>query len=201
MKVRVIIPPEPLITPADIPGSHASDDVAVAGMIAAVTRTIDGPSGWLSRSLGPQTLELTGYLCGKRFELPYPEVIAIDEVAFEALDGSETLVSVDDYRRRGNDLIFSNALSGAHFYRIRYEAGYDGEPVADGGTGPVPDEVKQALIMSVQHLKSIDVDSLYVRSVEIPDVETKHYTVTDQADGLIRRVTRSLLSGLEIKYL
>lgn len=45
MITRVVVPPAPILTPADVPGSHASDDARVAALIAAATEELDGPTG------------------------------------------------------------------------------------------------------------------------------------------------------------
>src|SRR5690606_28165025 len=131
MTVRVIVPPEPIVTPGDIPGSHAGNDAAVTRAIAAATRTIDGPSGWLGRALGPQTLELSGWFGCERVRLPFPPIIDIVSVVTEDRDGNAETVDPSMYRRDGDCLVVKPGASWVTrpVHRIRYEAGYDGEEV------------------------------------------------------------------------
>lgn len=62
MRVVVVSPPEPVISFEEAAehlklGGNQAERALVEGMIAAATATIDGPDGWLGRSLGAQTLE------------------------------------------------------------------------------------------------------------------------------------------------
>ena len=201
MAVRVIIPPEPIVTPAEIAGTSSDDDAAVKRMISAATRTIDGPSGWLGRALGKQTIELTGWLgCHRRFRLPYPPIIKIVSVSAEDCDRNEVPVDADTWRQDGDEIVISHGASWVRepVHRIRYEAGYDGVDVDAGGTGPVPDEAKQAIILMVQHMRAVGTENLFLRSVEVHDVITKQYTISDKAGALIQRAVENLLSGIRI---
>lgn len=104
MSLRVIVPPEPFMTPADIPGSHSPTDEVVVAMIAAVVAQFDGPDGTLRRCLGPQTLELS--LAGLRFcgdELPCPPLIP-DSVVVKYLDadGAPQTMATGVYGVYGN---------------------------------------------------------------------------------------------------
>ena len=202
MRIARLEGPAPIIAPADIPGDHAPDDATVTRMISAVQRTIDGPSGWLGRSLGVQVIEMSAWFCEPRIRLPYGPVIGDVVVTTEADDGVETTVpaSLSTYRHKRDEVI--TAIGAAWVclpvHRIRYKAGYDGVAIADGGTGKVPDEAKQAVILSVQHLLSIGSGNLFLRSEEVEGVGTFQYTVSEQAGEVIRKATENLLHGLRL---
>lgn len=205
MPVRVIIPPEPIVHPSDIAGAQGEDDAAVAAMIQAVTEEIDGPTGWVGRAFGKQTLELM-LKCwpSSKIRLPYPPIITGVSVGYVDEAGVEQFVDEADY-----------SVSAGHFWlrsdwrapalgedpfpvRIQYEAGYNGEDIASGGTGPVPERARQAIILSVQNLNSLGSENLFLRSEEVEGVGTFQYTVSDQAGAVINRAVESLLSGLRV---
>ena len=199
MTVRVITPAEPFLLPSSIPGNHTADDAAVAAMIAAATEEIDGPTGWLGRCLGPQLLEwsLDRWPCRDRFELPIGSELEIVSVVYVDPAGQEQtwpfptplyFDGLPPIRGRKGDL------------RIRYWAGYGDRD----GTDPtkwieaVPARVKQAVIMSVQHMKALGAENLFLRSEEVEGVGTRTYTVSDQAGAIIRETTKRLLSGVKV---
>lgn len=201
MSLRVITPPSPIVTPADIAGDHAADDAAVAAMIAAVTEEIDGPTGWLGRALGPQTLELTlPAFCGRAVRLPCPPVIG--EIVLKYLDGDEVEQTVDVANYRlvdgqllwlSHDFSFPSVACVPDAIRIRYQAGYNGST-----TGAVPQRARQAIILSVQHMASLDVESLYLRVDEVDGVGRREFTLSDQASSIIERTCDRLLDGLRV---
>lgn len=205
MSVRVIVPPQPIVTPADIVGDHAADDASIVAMIAAVTGEIDGPNGWLGRSLGVQTLELS-LDCWSNFPifLPYPPAIEIVSVVY--LDRSEVARAIDDtyYGQTGEQFWFRSSWSPPSVacvpdpIRIRYSAGYDGQPVAEGGTGDVPAQARQAIILSVQHMKSLAKDDLFVRADEVDGIGRREFTISEVAGTIIDRTCSRLLSGLRL---
>lgn len=206
MRVRVIVPPEPIVTPDEIAGSHAGDDATVAGLIAAVTATIDGPGGWVGRAFGVQTLEAVLDSWPSCFlRLPYPPIIGAVSVIYLDADAVENAVDEADYSVTDGMLLFRTGWSAPSVgsfpsrIRIRYEAGYDGTAVADGGTGDLDARVKQAIVVSVQHLKStMSMENMFLRSKEIPDVGTWQFTVSDQAAALVRQTAERLLDGLVV---
>lgn len=208
MILRVITPPAPIVVPADIAGSHAEDDAKVAVAIAAVTEEIDGPGGWLGRAIGPQTLELRGWQCFASREFPLPRPPLIGAVVVKYLDRNfvERTLAADNYEVR----LASNSIrlkSGASWptigndpeaVRIQYQAGYNNVAVADGGTGPVPARIKQAIVVMVQDLITTKAENLFLRSEEVEGIGSRQYTVSDQAGAIIQRTADRLLWGLRI---
>ncbi|HEV7286678.1 MAG TPA: hypothetical protein VGN75_17640 [Kaistia sp.] len=201
MTVVVITPPAALLTPADIPGPHAADDATVAALIQAATEQIDGPDGWLRRAIGPQVLEMRGYFGREYLQLPYPPLIEIIEVAYADADGVEHLLDPAEYQKRDCGLSFKLGAGWVRSHvcgRIRYRAGFDGRSPADGGTGPVPERVRQAVVLAVRQLQAAGVENLFLRSEEIEGVGSTQYVVSEAAGAVITRAIDSLLSGLRI---
>lgn len=201
MTVVVITPPAPLLTPADIPGAHAADDATITALIQAATEEIDGPEGWLRRAIGPQTLEFRGYLGRQFMELPYPPLIEIVEVAYTTPDEVEHILDPSEYKKRDCGVSFTLGATWVpshKFGRIRYRAGFNALAPADGGTGPVPVRVKQAIVLAVRQLQAAGVENLFVRSEEVEGVGTTQFTVSEAAGAVITRAIDGLLSGLRI---
>ncbi|MCT7665672.1 hypothetical protein [Shinella kummerowiae] len=196
--ITVITPPQPFVTPADIPGSHAVDDPVITAMIAAAVGEIDGPYGWLGRSIGKQTLEVAGYWSNWWISLPLPPIIRIVSAHFTDTAGIETEIDTASYFNRREAIVFTQ---GAPFFRhctslrVRYEAGFSQED----GTGPIPPQVKQAVIMSVQNMKALAAENLFLRSEQVEGVGTFTYTVSEQAGSIIRNTAERLLRGLKVQ--
>jgi hypothetical protein len=202
MSVRVVIPPDPIVAPEDISGVQAGD-TAVEAMIAAVTEEIDGPQGWLGRSLGPQTLEASGSFCCNRLRLPYGPVIKIESVTTEDCDGNTEIVDPSTWRQDGDEIVIAQGASWVTRYRhrVRYKAGYNGTSGADAGelqTGDVPERARQAIILSVQHMRSMSKDDLFLRVDEVEGIGRREFTVSDQAGKIIDATCDRLLQGLRL---
>lgn len=205
MATRVIVPPEPLLTPADIAGSHDAADARVALIIAAVQAEIDGPEGWLGRALGPQTLETTvADFDWYSLRLPCPPIIDVLSIGY--VDRGGVLQTVDAtlweerqgqiIRRSGHRWPEANCRDDA--VRITYTAGYDGNPVIDGGTGPLPAQVKMAMQLTVAHTMSIGAENLFLRSEQVEGIGTTTYTISTVASDLIKGAIERLLGGLRL---
>lgn len=176
-------------------------------MIAAVVGQIDGPDGTLGRCLGPQTLETTldrFAACGHRLPCP-PLILNSVSVKYLDLDGAAQTLSASAYGVWGDTLRIRNGAAlpsiGCYPYpiAIRFQAGYNGISVETGGTGQIPAQVKQAVIMMVQNLKSMGVENLFLRAEEVEDVGRFEYTVTDQAGSIIKTATDRLLANLRVR--
>lgn len=207
MSTRVMIPPDPLITPADVPGGHAPNDPTIAAMIAGCQRRIDGPSGWLGRCLGPQTLETVFSCWGQAGNPLYGPVIGIDSVIYIDSLSVEQVLSADIWTLDHDGVSFGASWTGPALasrrypIKITYQAGYDGEDPFAGGTGDVPQEAKEAIIEAVQQLMLARADTLGLRSVETVDVETITYLDADKVSAIMRKASSDLLSGLWVPRL
>jgi hypothetical protein len=207
MPTRVIVPPAPFMTPADIPGSHAPDDAGVAAMIAAVVAEIDGPAGTLGRCLGPQTLEMSldrFSVCGDPLICP-PVIPGTVVVKYLDVDGALQTFAGANYGVYGDIVRLKPGLVmptiGPYPYPIviQYQAGYNGTTIATGGTGPIPPQAKHAVVMGVQHLVSMNVETLFLRAEEVQDIGRFEYTVSEQAGNIIRTATGRLLASLKVR--
>ncbi|TPM41547.1 hypothetical protein [Mesorhizobium sp. B2-3-4] len=202
MSTRVMVPPDPLVSPADVPGGHGPDDAAVAAMIVAAQRLIDGPSGWLGICLGPQTLE-TVVRCWSDVETAlFGPVIDIESILYIDASGDEHQVPDDDWLLDGGRLYLASswvrpALASRRFpIKITYDAGYNESDPYSGGTGDIPENAKAAIIDAVQQLILARSDTLGLRSVETVDVETITYLDADKVSAIMRNASSDLLSGL-----
>ncbi|NTG20009.1 hypothetical protein G6L00_06075 [Agrobacterium rhizogenes] len=214
MPVQVITPPAPIVTPADIPGNHAADDSKIAAMIAAVTEDIDGPGGWLGRSLGKQTLELTLGHADKdcplkpfpprEISLRYIPVIA-DAVTVKYLDLDEAVQTVDPANYKvfddavwfNSDFVFPAVADAPDAIRIRYDAGYGGS----GNNGAVPERAKQTIILCVQDLMRLQASDFAVRSETVEGVGSTNYLDQDRVSAIVEKTCERLLARLWVPIL
>lgn len=189
MSVRVIVPPEPIVTPADIPGEHGADDAFVTSLIAAAQEDIDGPTGWLGRALGVQTLEYRGDCLPDR--LPFRPIIYVEAVTSGG-DAVDLAVWRDD-----GALTWS---SGQHRgdVVIRYRAGYDGAAVEEGGTGKVPERARQAIIMTVKHMLEMVDRDVFETQESVVGIGATTRSVTPYVSQAVRDAVESLLFRLKV---
>ena len=133
-------------------------DAVVAAWISAATQAIDGPTGWLNRAVGQQTLKLTlpGFswdcrdpVSGYSISLPYPEIIGVDAVSYLDQDGAAQTIAASSYTLADRSLIpvlgVAWPASRAGFLQITYKAGY----------ATVPETIKQAVLLSVSQMRSM----------------------------------------------
>lgn len=166
MRVIVITPPAPVVTweEADqhlrLDGDEEQMEM-IERLVKSATQHIDGPDGWLGRSLGPQTLEarMSGFC--DIIRLPYRPVIDIVSVLYLDGQGQPQPVDADAYELFGHELGTAwgkswptpGAYRGyAETVRIQYRAGYAVTPVADPPVAAVPEPIKQAILLMVGDL-------------------------------------------------
>lgn len=111
-------------------------DALIASYTASAIAHIDGPEGWLGRSIGVQTLEARCDVFRDVMQLSYGPVIDIVSVEYVSPAGQPLVVSPADYELRGWILGSSFGRRwptvGKHpeAVRIRYRAGYEEVPPA-----------------------------------------------------------------------
>jgi len=147
VNVLVITPPDPLIS-IDEARVHLKDpdpaeDELIETYIAAASAWIDGPAGWLGRSLGQQTLELQTDDFDFCERLPYGPVQSVESVKYIDGAGVEQTVAPSSFRMNGDHLTLahggswpSNRDSGG--VRVRYVTG-----------GDIPQQARQAVLLLV----------------------------------------------------
>jgi uncharacterized phiE125 gp8 family phage protein len=200
MFARVITPPDPIMTPADVPGSPSPTDANVAALIASATEEIDGPTGWLGRCIGPQTLELALPCFGWEWlQLMCPPIISITSVTYLDSAGVRQTVAGSTYELIVDRLHLVRGASwpsAAGGVIVTYQAGYNG--AGAGKTGVVPARVKQAVKMAVQNMMALGAEDLALRSETVEGVGVQTYMVSDVASNLIQQAAERLLRGLKV---
>ena len=151
MRVLVTTPPQPFVSLAEAKAhlsvelSDTHEDALITALIAAACAHIDGPEGWLGRSIGQQTLELRRCGFPTWFDLPYPLVNAVTSVVYDDADGVEQALDAGSYRVYGGVIARAPSFSwpatenAQESVRVVYEAGYE----------EVPAPIKQAVLLMV----------------------------------------------------
>lgn len=156
MRVVVVTPPEPVISFEEAAqhlklGGNQAERALVEGMIAAATATIDGPDGWLGRSLGAQTIQARlDAFHGSEIRLPYGPVL--DLVSVEYLNASDEPVQADpdDFDLLGDVIVpfgsewpWAGCSTRREAIRIEYLAGYE---------DAIPPAARAALLLMIGDL-------------------------------------------------
>lgn len=202
MSVRVVTPPAALVTPeqarAWAPVLADDDDARLTALLAAAQAAIEPPYGWVGRAFGEQTLEWSGRAFGAcgRLRLPFPPVRSIESVRFYDTVGADVAMDAADYWLVGDALepvsgFWPAVRARGDAVRIRYVAGYAADDPA-----LVP--VRHAIILAASHLRSLATSDLSVRSETVEGVGAVTYTVSDAAEGLVRRAVEGLLAGYRV---
>lgn len=152
MRVFVVTPPEPVVPLAEAKAHlrvrHGDEDALIEAYVAAATAHIDGPDGWLGRSLGDQVLEAYTDVFRDCMSLPYGPVTEIISVKYLAGTGDEVILLPTEYELRGWLLgsafgkRWPSVLSRPEAVRIQYRAGY-----AD-----LPPPIRAAILLMVGDL-------------------------------------------------
>lgn len=136
----ITAPTDPLV-PINVLKGHlrvdgSEEDVLISAYLAAASAHIDGPGGWLGRSIGIQTLQLTGSaLCGK-IKLPCGPVRSVKSIDYVDPSGAEATVPEAYYRLVDDHLVLAHGASWPALrgddggVRIQFDAGYDDPPPA-----------------------------------------------------------------------
>ncbi len=150
MRVVVITPPPRIVSLADAKAhlrrvDDDEEDALIEAFSDAAQAHIDGPDGWLGRSLGIQTLELRRCGFPTWIELPFGPVRSVTSVKYIDQDGAEQTLDPVSYAVLGDIIACAHGVSWPSVrseresVRIRYEAGYpdtdDDEPKS---TVPAP---------------------------------------------------------------
>ncbi|AZO77490.1 MULTISPECIES: head-tail connector protein [unclassified Bosea (in: a-proteobacteria)] len=149
MRVVVVTPPLRIVALAAAKAHLRVDDDAEDTLIEAFSDAaqahIDGPDGWLGRSLGKQTLELRRCGFPTWIELPFAPVVSVASVKYIDQDGAEQTLDPAAYAVHGDIVARAHGVSWPSVrtelesVRIRYDAGYpDTEGAEPKSTVPAP---------------------------------------------------------------
>lgn len=149
MSVVVISPPAPLVSwelaKRHLRETATYEDELIQSYVEAACAWIDGPSGWLGRSIGIQTLELRTNTFSGAARLPCGPVRKIVSVKYVDPAGQSVALAVDAFVLGVDGLELPRgarwpALRGdGAGVIVQYEAGYD----------EVPKPVQQAVLLLV----------------------------------------------------
>lgn len=141
MSVVVVTAPVPGISlslvKADLRVDHDEDDTLIQAFIDAACAHIDGPQGWLGRSIWTQTLELRQNVFGSCTRLPYGPVSEITSIKYVDGTGTEQTLAGSVYTlTNAGEIVLAhnqswpNLRGDAEGVRIRYVAGFSTLPKA-----------------------------------------------------------------------
>lgn len=148
MTVLVVTPPASLVSleeaKAHLRVTTDDEDALITGYLESASAWIDGPAGWLGRSIGEQVLEYRtdAFPCDY---LPYGPVQSITSVAYVDADGEDTVVPAETYRLAADRLLLAHGAGwpsvrgDTEGVRVRYVA----------GEAAVPPQVRQAILLLV----------------------------------------------------
>lgn len=162
--IHVVEKPAPLVS-LDEARRHlveipAEDEEYVKALVLAATTWIDGPTGWLGRALGVQTLELetTDLYCGddSSFPLPFCPVLDVVSIRWRDSSGAMQTIAAEQYEA---DLCGVVSLSGswpfftgqASRLYIRYKVGCGRKTDAGDLVTDVPEPIRHAILLLVGH--------------------------------------------------
>ena len=155
MRVRVVTPPQPIVlldqAKQHLRVRHDHENDLIKAYVAAATGHIDGPAGWLRRSLGVQTLEarLDIAWSSDPVRLPFGPVLDLESIHYLEFAGGEALADLQEVELFGDELlptghefpwVAGSLRRGA--LRIVYDAGYE----------EVPPAITAAILLMVEDL-------------------------------------------------
>lgn len=128
---------------------HEDHDDLIQMHLDAAIGWLDGPTGWLGRALGPQTVRLdNAALCrgSEGLELPLAPITEITAITWRDSAGEAQTVDPETYELRANRVRLIAGASwpsfGAAGPSVEYEAGY---PVDE-----MPPGLRAAILMHVK---------------------------------------------------
>lgn len=149
MAALVVTPPDPLVSLYDakehLRVRHYEEDGLIELYLKAATSWIDGPKGWLGRSIGQQVLEVKGTAFGEICTLPFGPVIELVSATYIDEAGAAQTLPADVYELHDDTLALAPdqswpATRGRRGDAVvRYKAGYPA----------VPEAVQQAVLLLV----------------------------------------------------
>lgn len=192
-RVVVITAPEAIMTAeqarAGMPALAGVDDGVVEDLVAAAAEEIGGPTGWLGRSLGVQTLELRlpSFSCGG-IALPLVPIVEIESITY-ANDGGDVVMPPADYELRTDRVVPKGGWPSGCNVRIRYKAGY----------AQVPAIIRTAVKLRVGEIAMQFGRDATLKKEVVEGVGSFEYDVSaDAKRSATSRAVEALLGGLRV---
>lgn len=196
--ITVVEAPERIVSleeaKAHLRVTGAADDNLIGIFLDAAQGKIDGPKGWLGRSLGAQTLELALCEFPHCIVLPFGPVTSVVSIKYDDADGTEQTLDSDAYRLAGNviELASGGSWPAVHdqlnSVRIRYEA----------GTVPVPAEAKSAVLLMTGIFFSHAKRDAQLKKSTVEGVGSREWDMSGNFDIAANKAAVSLVSGLKV---
>lgn len=193
MGLVVITPPSAIMAAgqaqAGMPALAGLDSGVLDDLIAAASEEIGGPTGWLGRSLGIQTLELRlpNFLC-RGISLPLPPIVEMVSITYAGGAGDIVLPS-DRYALHADRLVPNGAWPSGCSVRIRYKAGYD----------PVPAIIRTAVKLRVGEIAMQFGRDAALKKEVVEGVGSFEYDVgSNDSRSATSQAVEALLAGLRV---
>jgi hypothetical protein len=192
-RVVVITVPAPIMTAAQaqagMPALAGVDEGVLVDLVAAASEEIGGPTGWLGRSLGEQTLELRlpAFPCGG---IALPLVPIVEMVSITYTDaGGDVVMPEADYELRTDRVVPKSGWPSGCNVRIQYKAGYN----------PVPAIIRTAVKLRVGELAMQFGRDATLKKEVVEGVGSFEYDVgADAKRSVTSRAVEALLGGLRV---
>ncbi|KRE02592.1 hypothetical protein ASE61_15050 [Bosea sp. Root670] len=193
-RIAVITAPQPVMSAvqvrAGMPALAGVDEGVLDALIAAATEELDGPTGWLGRSIGLQTLELRlgAFPCGP-IRLPLPPVIEVVSITYTGSGGSNVVMPTTDYDLVGDCIAPKSGWPAGCYIRVRYKAGYD----------ETPSRIKVAVQLRVGELNGQMVHDGLLKKEVVEGVGSFEYDLGGSSQrSATSRAVEALLAGLRV---
>lgn len=201
MTIVVLVPPTSVVTAAEAVDARVfpstDDPFFIQMLLDAAQSQIDGPKGWLGRSIGIQTLEYRAdEFPSYPIILPCPPVLQIDSIGSIDAEGVLQVIDFTAYRQFGSEGERVEAAYGSSWpaplnqsdaARIQYDAGYE--------DGMIPPVIKHAIMLMAAGLKDHGIDQGRIRSETVDGVGRFEYQVPSALVAGMRSVSEQLLAN------
>lgn len=227
MQTVVITPPaQPLVTAsvarARLGLSSGVVDDTIAAFIAAASQVLDGPDGWLGRSIGSQTLELQmesfpwapGYGCPEDYPVSYgynPQGVCIYSptiklicppiasiVSVKYIDSTGQLQTLDPatYELDGRNLTpaYGKGWPSTRFQPKAVQIRYQAGYDAD----KIPAPIIQAIMMSVATMNAMTKADPLLTQDTVIGVASKSWQTATDVGAIYERAAQALLAPYRV---
>lgn len=192
-EVRAYLPASPL------------PDAVIAGMIGSAVEHLDGWTGILGRCLVDQMWRQDFDSAAQELPLPLLPVIGVVDVSHVDGEGDAVALDESDYRlltdAGGRSRVqFKGGVTVSGRISVTYRAGYETIPADDGPPAvpersSVPEPIKMAIVLMVQHMKSMVERDLFQTQESIVGMGATQRSVTPYVGQSVTEAVSVLLSG------